>query len=134
MTSFDPAVFRDPAVVGELFMIALRDPNENANTLDFLVTPESRPRWGYFEAAYRWTQGIEGLGWGNMPLPAVGDPDVVYMAVHSGVPEEGFTQEGDDIFLGPGVVTMVWRPEVDRWMVHDIGNYVRPEEVPRGPS
>lgn len=94
MTGFDAAKFRDPAVVGGLFMTALQDPIANANGLNFLVTPESRGGWGDFQDVHRWTQEIEGLGWGDMPIRAVGDSEVAYMALHRGVPDEGVPPRG----------------------------------------
>lgn len=132
MTTHEHAeTFRNPTKVGEIFIEAIKDPVANAVALDMLVTPESRRDWGDFQQAHRWFASIQNLAYGDQPKAAVGDPDVVYMSLHRDEPVS-YRNIGEDIRVGPGVITLVWRPQIDRWMVHHVGDYVRPEQVPHG--
>lgn len=121
----------DPASVAHLFYDAIREPGVYENALAFLTTPESHPMWGDFTEAARLLAEIDSPGISTMVNEAVGDPDVVYAKVLRGVTTS--YQVLDDQFVdGAAVITLVWRSDFGRWMVHALGDYVRPEDVPHG--
>ena len=43
--------------------------------------------------------------------------------------EKKVTEE--QVVLAAAVVTLVWRPEFGQWMVHGLGDHIRPEDLPR---
>jgi hypothetical protein len=62
---------------------------------------------------------------------AQGDPDVAYAKILSGV-TQSYEVLDEQPVLAAAVITLVWRPDHRRWMVHGIGDYISPEEVPHG--
>jgi hypothetical protein len=117
-----------PAHYAALFMQALADPSANAEALDSLVTPESRPAWGDFTAAAEALNAIVSPGLQTRGVcPA---PDVAYVGVMSGVTSH-MAVLGSDIVPAAAVITLVLRPEHGRWMVHQWGDYAHPDSLPR---
>ncbi|WP_448059973.1 hypothetical protein [Cellulomonas hominis] len=122
--------FDDPASVALLFVKALFDPETNAVALDYLVTPESRAAWGDFTEAAQMLAEIEDAGFGSNINRAHDAPDVGYLKILRGVSQSYQVTDGQ-LVMAAAVVTVVWRPEYERWMVHSIGDYLKPEDVPR---
>lgn len=120
----------DPVSVALLFVRGLGDPVEYRDALDFLVTPESRPAWGDFTAAAGRYAAIQDPGFGSMINLAEGAEDVGYFKILSNV-TTSYEVLDDQLIAFAAVITLVWRPEFDRWMVHSIGDYVKPEDLPR---
>lgn len=121
--------FQDPVAVGMMFCNALEDPKENLVALSRIATPESLPAFGDFTEASDLIASVQDAGYGSRAERAVGDDNVAYFKILSGV-RGSFQVLEEQILSGAGVVTLVWRPEFGEWRVHGIGDYLRPEEVP----
>lgn len=124
------AAFRDPAMVAITFLTALSDREQYLPALFNLTTPESHESWGDFSDAAAALAAIEDWGLGSEPKAAQGAPDVVYASLLSGV-VESFQVASDQMIMGAAVITLVWRPEHGGWLVHAMGDYCPPEDVPR---
>jgi len=120
----------DPVSVGIMFVTALEDPIGRRRDLELLITPESANAWGDFTEAAAGLATIEDQGFGSIADEAVGALDVRYFKILRGVPD-GYKVLDDQIIDAAAIVTLVWRPEFGQWMVHAMGDYVRPEHVPR---
>lgn len=121
--------FQDPVAVGIMFCNALDDPQENYVVLARLATPESLPAFGDFTVAAGMIAAGQDIGYGSHAERAVGDDDVAYFKILSGVTKSFQMLEGQ-IILALAVLTLVWRPEFGEWRVHGIGEGLRPEDVP----
>ncbi|MFD1211000.1 hypothetical protein ACFQ36_02955 [Arthrobacter sp. GCM10027362] len=121
--------FGNPLAVAMAFCHALDDHERYRPALSQLVTPESLPAWGDFSETAGFLRSLENVGYGSQVTPAVGDPDVVYFKILSGV-KQSYQALEDQVMDIAAIVTLVWRPEYGRWLVHAIGDYLRPEEVP----
>lgn len=118
----------DPVAIGLAFVNALS--GDELVDPSVLVTPESIGAWGDFGAAREALLAIEGRGFGSIADRAVDAEDVAYFKILAHVDQSFRVTEGDVVMMA-GVVTLVWRPEFDRWMVHALGDRLRPEDVPR---
>lgn len=124
------ASVQDPVSVGILFCNALDDYQNYQTALRYLVTPESLQDWGDFSEVAKHLQSIEDRGTGSVANEAVGDPDVRYVKIMRGVSQNYQVLDAQPINLA-SIITVVWRKEYDRWMVHGMGpDYFLPEEVP----
>jgi len=120
----------NPVFIGILFCNALADHHHYRVALGKLVTPESLPNWGDFSEAAALLASIEDHAYGSRTNPAQGAPDVHYFKILRNVPES-YQLLDDQLLAGAAVLTLVWRPEHGRWMVHSIGDYLLPETLPR---
>jgi hypothetical protein len=119
----------DPQTIGYQFFSALLD--QDIESLELLVTPESRPAWGNFGVAIALLHALDNPGMMQEGIRAQRDPDVCYMRVLRGVQRSH--EVTDYVRLDdPLLMTLVWRPEFGRWMVHHFGDAVEPSSVPRG--
>ncbi|MFC7848574.1 hypothetical protein ACFUTU_08880 [Arthrobacter sp. NPDC057388] len=118
----------DPRRIGYWFFRALHDRARNLDDLHLIVTPESRPLWGSFEMAAALLDCIEDPGMLQEAVYAHGDLDVCYMRIIREARDHTPTTVLDD----PLLITLVWRPDHGRWMVHHFGDMVHPDRVPRG--
>lgn len=109
-----------PANVAELFLVLLQ--KDQVLNLEDFVTPESESTWGDFTSAKAFLEGVTN--------PALVRPaevhslakDIAFVGLISSV--EAFvveTKEDEDIRFAKGFVTLVWRPEFNRWMVSKLG-------------
>ena len=121
---------RDPVSVGMMFLNALEDHVRYYNALLTLTTPESHPAWGDFSNAAEMLRSIDDYGVGSMANEAVGAPDVAYIKILRGVTEPYEVVDAQPV-MAAAIMTLVWRPELDRWVVHGIGDSLLPEQVPR---
>lgn len=121
----------DPASVGVLFYQALQDPSEFQQVLAFLTTPESQSAWDDFAEAGEMLAAIEDHGIGTMVKEAQGDPSVAYAKILRGI-TDSYEVLDNQIINAAAVITLVWRPDFGRWMVHGIGDSILPEDVPHG--
>jgi predicted nucleic acid-binding protein len=125
-----PEDLTNPASVGLLFCQALADHRRYRPALGFLVTPESSPHWGDFSQAAAFLAEIEDHAYGSFTNPAHGAPDVQYFKILRHV-SESYQLLDDQIVGAAAVLTLIWRPEHGRWMVHSIGEFALPEQLPR---
>jgi hypothetical protein len=122
MTTAAPNV-ANAAVVALAFVTALRNYETRRGVLPTLVTPESLPEWGDFWRPARYVRGLGDLAVGKQASRAEGAPDVAYGTVR---------REGDAAPVA--IVTLVWRPEYGKWLVHAFGDDPVPANVvPRTP-
>lgn len=121
--------FQDPFAVGLMFCNALQDPETNLVALTRLATPESLPAFADFSEAANFLASTPNIGYGSITNAAVGDEDVRYFKIMSGI-QGGYQILDEQIMAARGVVTLVWRSEFGEWRVHGIGDYIRPEHVP----
>lgn len=127
--SFD---MNNPSHVGMGFAISLDDPTMEPRDLALFVTPESLAAWGDFSSARDLYLSIEDPAFASGGQRATNDDDVHYVAIMRGV-KEGYQNTGGEALVdAAAILTLVWRPSFGRWMVHAIGDYVHPSEIPRG--
>lgn len=127
----EPSLF-DPVAVAHLFFSAVQQHEEFQVALLNITTPESHEAWGDFSEAAAFLASVEDLGFSSMVNQAVGDPGVVYASILSGV-TQGFEVLDEQIVQAEAVLTIVRRPDHDgRWLVHQMGPPLLPEEVPHG--
>ncbi len=119
-----------PSFSAKVFANALRSPIRNARILGWLVTPESRVGWGDFEKAAGQLRAIKNPGIGSHASPAFEAPDVAYVKIMADV-SQAFTLDEPSFGTESAIVTLVWRPEHARWLVHGFGAYARPDELTR---
>lgn len=119
-----------PESVGFLFFQALEQPDHYFNALQNLTTPESWDDWGDFSEARDAVASMPNCGYSNRCARAVDADDVAYFKVFSDVPQS-YEVVDSQILTIAGVLSMVWRPELDSWRIHSFGGYLRPEELPR---
>ncbi|MDQ0866484.1 hypothetical protein [Arthrobacter globiformis] len=124
-------IANDPRRIGYWFFRALHDRAKNLDDLHLIVTPESRPLWGSFEIAAALLDSIEDPGMLQEAVYADGDPEVCYMRVVREAKEHTFSTP-TTMLDDPLLITLVWRPDHGRWMVHGLGDAVHPDRVPRG--
>lgn len=121
----------DPVSVGVMFCNALaEDPVHWNNALRNLTTPESAESWGDFKAASRYLNSIEDMGYTNRVNFALGAPDVAYFKIVGDVRQSYEILDEQPVDCA-AILTLVWRPEYGMWMVHDLGDYMKPEDLPR---
>ncbi|WP_087872366.1 hypothetical protein [Arthrobacter globiformis] len=121
----------DPRRIGYWFLRALHDRARSLDDLHLIVTPESRPLWGSFEIAAALLDSIEDPGMLQEAVYAHGDLDVCYMRVIREA-QAHLAQTPPAALDDPLLITLVWRPDHGRWMVHGFGDMVHPDRVPRG--
>jgi hypothetical protein len=121
---------RDPLSVGMMFLNALEDHVHHPNALLTLTTPESHPAWGDFSETAEMLRSIDDYGVGSVANRAVDAPDVAYVKVFRGVTQPHQVLDEQPV-PAAAVMTLVWRPELDRWVVHAMGGSLPPEYVPR---
>lgn len=115
-----PEWWTNPANVAELFLMLIQ--NSQLTELDDFVTPESENGWGEFTEAQTFLNSITN--------PAIVRPaeihsladDVAYVGLLSSAEKYVVESEEDEgIRFASGFVTLVWRPEFNRWMVSKFG-------------
>lgn len=119
-----------PSYSARVFANALRSPIKNSGLLAWLVTPESRASWGNFEKAATLLRSIKNPGIGSNATPAFDAPDVAYVKIMADV-TEAFTLDEPSFGTESAIVSLVWRPEHGRWLVHGFGAYSKPTELTR---
>lgn len=96
-----------------------------------IVTPESRPAWGDFTPAVAAFESWGDWGLGSRIQVAEGASDVAYARFFLGIPDTIRATGREELMLA-AIVTLVWRPEHDIWMIHGIGpEPLHPDDVPR---
>ncbi len=113
------------------FLTVLKEPNVE-QLLSYVATPESLPAWRAELAAVRDLLGERGMATG-----------VDYPAEHAAYvklppdPGDVVRATGDVLLAGAVIVTLQRRPELPdvlglgSWRVHAVGDYLRPEDLPR---
>jgi hypothetical protein len=119
-----------PSFSAMAFMSVMANPEDHADALHSVVTPESIPAWGDFSETAAMLKEIVNWGVGSVPTAAEGAPDVAYVKILRDVTET-YQQQGDALVEVPAVLTLIWRPEVGLWLVHGIGLPIPPADLPR---
>jgi hypothetical protein len=104
-------------------MTALR-----AGELCELVTPESLVAWGDFSTAREVLLGVGMTTRADSPAPGVAY--VKFVADQGGNMVSG----GHTMIMARAIATLQFRPEIGRWLVHQLGDYCLPEDLPALPS
>jgi hypothetical protein len=115
----------NPAFIGALFLNGTTQGWPVADVLT-LVTPESAGSWGDFSGV---RDLLTDCGMTSRVQQAVGDPEVVYVR-YVASPAYNMESLEEQLISVRAVATLVWRPEHDRWLVHQVGDYLPPDLVP----
>ena len=114
---------------GLLFHTALtHDDGSQLDMLRNLVTPESLPLWGDFSAAREHMAGTAIMSRADTPAPGV-----AYVKFVTD-PGRALRAGSDMPIMARAVATLQFRPESSRWLVHQLGDYCRPEDLPALPA
>jgi hypothetical protein len=117
----------NPVAVAGAFLSFLSEPGgPNAENLALVVTPESLPAWGDFTAT---AEMLRGCGMMSRSKPS-DDPAVVYVGYPTDHDGQLYQVQSEMVIPVRAVATLVWRPELESWRVHSVGEYLRPEQVP----
>jgi hypothetical protein len=123
---------RDPLGVARLFAHLLASWDGATALLEYVIAPETRSGWGDLtDVAAHWrSAGFAGIH--TTVTYAHGDRTVAYVPM---LDADDIGQERED---GPaivlGVINLVWREDLDRWMVFALAEMLPPERAPRGPN
>jgi len=118
-----------PWVAAAAFLEVLTDSGgTRAGVLREMVTPESRGAWGDFAAARELLTGTAMLSRASSPAPGV-----AYVRFVSD-PGQPMMADGPTMIMARAVATLQFRPDSGRWLVHALGDYVRPEDLPALPD
>jgi hypothetical protein len=118
-----------PWAAGLAFHAALtHDDGPQLDVLRNLVTPESLAAWGDFSAARDHLADTGMTSRASIPAPGV-----AYVKFVSD-PGQGLRADGDVMIMARAVATLQFRPEYGRWLVHQMGDYCLPEDLPALPA
>jgi hypothetical protein len=112
------------------FLSALSGDKNKVEQLPDLVTPESRASWGKFRRARMTLARIPDWGLLMTGEAAIDDDSVRYHGILANT-VTGKVGPDDRIVVAESILTLVWRPEFGRWMVHHMGERIRPECIER---
>ncbi len=118
-----------PWAAGLAFHAALtHDDGPQLDVLGTLVTPESLAAWGDFSAARELLADTGMTSRADRPAPGV-----AYVKFVSD-PGQGLKADADTPIMARAVATLQFRPESGRWLVHQLGDYCLPEDLPDLPA
>jgi hypothetical protein len=117
---------RTPFAAGWAFCLLLAKTPLPIEELQAHSTPESVPHWDYRAAAAAFL-AIEWPGFPHGAHVAEGADDVAYLPILSSVEHDATAAQ----LSQETVLSLVWRPEVGRWLVHSMGQPVLPDSMPR---
>ena len=118
-----------PWAAGRAFYMALtRDGGTDVGELRRLVTPESLNAWGDFSTARAAL-----LGCGMTSRADIPAPDVAYVKFVSD-PSQALVADSEVMIMVRAVATLQFRPGSGRWLVHQLGDYCLPEDLPALPA
>lgn len=114
------------------FWNALDDVEQHVETLSYWVTPESRAQWGDFSPLAS-ALADDSLSIVSAARQHPGAPDVAYVWLireESGA-KPRMTHGSEDVVIG-AVFTWIWRPELEGWRLHAVGDQMpSPAALPR---
>jgi len=120
----------DPLTIATTFLsLVLNGPAAVGHVLR-LVTPESATAWGDFSAVRGRLEEIGSWGLGTYAVSEENTRDVAYVKILPDV-STAFRVRGDAVVDVAALITLVWRPETQSWLVHAFGGYVPAARVPR---
>lgn len=93
-----------------------------------MVTPESLAAWGDFSEARALLNGTGMTTRTDIPAPGV-----AYVKFVSD-PGQILVSDGHTMIMARAIGTLQFRPEIGRWLVHQLGDYCLPEDLPALPS
>jgi len=124
----------DPMTTAETFFSLLfEDPSDPQRLADLrlIVTPESLDAWGDFAWAVELLDGT-GLA-SNIAWPVEGPSSGVAYAkffTNNGQSSVVRSSEPEIIVMARAVATMQYRPSRGYWMIHGLGDYMSPDQLP----
>jgi hypothetical protein len=104
------------------------DAGAQLDDLKEMVTPESLDTWGDFSDARELLNGTGMTTRTEIPAPGVAHVKFVTD------PGELLVSDGPTMIMARAIATLQFRPETGRWMVHHLGDYCLPEDLPELPS
>lgn len=104
------------------------DAGPRLDDLPGMVTPESLAALGDFSAAREFLNGIGMTTRADIPAPGV-----AYVKFVSD-PGQVMVSDGYTMIMARTVATLQFRPETGRWLVHQLGDYCLPEDLPPLPG
>ncbi len=114
-----------PWVAGLAFHAALTHTDgPQFDMLRNMVTPESLAAWGDFSAAREHLADTGMTSRASIPAPGV-----AYVKFVSDL-GQGMRSDGETMMMARAVATLQYRPECGRWLVHQLGDYCLPEDLP----
>lgn len=120
----------DPLAVATTFLSLVLSGPAAADHLSRLITPESATAWGDFGAVRGRLAELGNWGLGTQAVGEGTTRDVAYVKILSDL-SSAFRLRGDDVVSVAALITLVWRPEAQSWLVHAFGGYVPATRVPR---
>lgn len=120
----------EPLVAALTFLHLLEDDRVSPALLRLAVTDESLAAWGDFETARAAVHEFGDWGVPSFARRPPGVADVAYVPVLAGVEQSSFN-EAPQFCDALAVVTLVWNPTWEAWLVHALGDAARPEQTPR---
>jgi len=117
-----------PWSVASAFYLALTgDAGLRTGVLRDLVTPESLGAWGDFTGAREVL--LDACMTSRVDSPAPGVAYVKFVAD----PGQTVIADGPVMVMARAIATLQYRPESERWLVHALGDYCLPENLPTLP-
>ena len=104
------------------------DRSIRADALRGMVTPESLACWGDFSAARELLADTAMTSRASSPAPGV-----AYVKFVSD-PGHALIADGPTMIMVRAIATLQYRPNAGRWLVHALGDYCRPENLPELPA
>jgi hypothetical protein len=114
-----------PWAAGQVFHDALlHDDGPQLAVLKNLVTPESLAAWGDFSAAREHLAGTCMTSRADIPAPGA-----AYVKFVTD-PGQALISDGYTPIMTRAIATLQYRPDSGRWLVHQLGEYCLPEDLP----
>lgn len=124
---FEALAVEHPSRVAKAFNDLFHQDELLVPVLEMFVTPETRGDWGDFSEGRRFFLD-KAIAISTRTLRPKEANDVAYVKL---VPDNGaylVEQPRQDMI---GYITFVWRPELNGWRIHSIGQPAPPERLPR---
>jgi hypothetical protein len=126
---FSSSPANSPKGVTLRFITALETSPMPLDVLTSMVSPESLESWGDFSRVAMQIEGIPNLGFVDGAFGFEGAPDVIYIGVLANVTKARL--QPSQVPPVVAMVNIIWRPELGKWVVHEIGGPVHPDQLPR---
>jgi hypothetical protein len=126
---FSSSPANSPKGVTLRFITALETSPIPLDSLRSMVSPESLDSWGDFSRAAMKIEGIPNLGFVDGTFGFEGAPDVIYIGVLANVTKTRW--QPPQVPPVVAMVNIIWRPELGKWVVHEIGGPAHPDQLPR---
>ena len=118
---------RHPMTVASVFLQLISQDSPDVIALGQIVTPESETNWGDFTGARDMYRAIDYPGVGSAVKRGERAADVAWVKVVHGATEPRVIST--PTLLRADIITLVWRPELDSWRVHQWGPPAKPDSL-----